>query len=164
MGLLADLLFGGSDETECTEPDLDCGCEDCAERYRVAVHEAGHLVAFEVLDHPWDYAEIVEDETGETYSAGGMVKSAVDTDDLRGPDVHDFLVIGHAGHAAERAAFGQVAVSESDVMMLADLARRAYDPEASDKAQDQAERMIGEHVGMLEEFAEALFYEGVIYP
>jgi hypothetical protein len=165
MSLLGWLGIGPTDDVDQHAPDLDCDCGSCAERWRVAVHEAGHVVAFDEAGEAWTVAEIMEDEDGE--SAGGRVEAARDSDDLIDPDdVYRYLVITEAGHAAELAVFGGYEPSREDTQMLSDLVARLLDY-PGDPAADagaEAEALIGASLPELEATAEELFTEGTIYP
>lgn len=170
MGILADLLLGpAEDDGDYTDDyaatgtvdehpfDLNCGCGFCADEWRVSVHEAGHVLAFESRGWDWEYVTVRNKDP--------HVQSVVDTDDLsRRGDLYDYMVIMHAGHAAERAVFGTFTVSSHDVEGLDDLSGRHPDPDASERAEAAAEALVAEHLDDIVELAEQLFCEGTVCP
>ena len=156
-------LFGARDDvdeagdlTEDGHPfDLDCGCDECAQEWRCAVHEAGHVIAADARGWPWEYDRV----RGEPH-----VWMVHDSDDMTAPDdAYDYLIIFHAGHAAEQAVFGAISGSSSDLEELPKLAARVPSPTAYDDAWEEAAELVAGNLAELEEFAEALFTEGTIY-
>ena len=178
IGALLDFLFGGTDDDADVlpldqsyvpghTPSLACmesGCGECCERWRVAIHEAGHVLAFDDLGEPWEFAEVCEDVDGAP--AGGRVRPVTDNDveALDPPGVYRHLVISHAGHAAECAVFRQFTESTGDVVLHDELMERCLDPDVDDQAWEHAESLILDDLASLEQTAQALFLDRVIYP
>lgn len=155
----------GGNLAECPYPQLNCGCPSCAERWRVAIHEAGHVVALNVLGLDWEHAEIEEDPTGRTHSFGGGVETASTLDDIHGDDIYLSMIVYHAGHAAELAVFGGLLVqSVGDLDVAERLAARWGATDGTAEAMDDAAELVAANADELNDLAEELFTEGRIYP
>lgn len=166
MGILTNLLdavLGGDDGDELTgwehPPSLDCDCDDCAERWRVAVHECGHVAALEYFGEPWNSAEILP-------TGGGITRFPVDTDHLHHPDdIYRYMVIGHAGWEAEKAILGgEPGSSRGDNAVLDSLNDRLGDPTADDDAAAEAAKLVADNQGQIVDWAETLFLDSLVYP
>lgn len=156
-------LFGTADGDEDEhEQERGCGCGGCAERWRLAVHEAGHVLAFDEFGEGWEYAQVVPVPDGDGFDA--HVLADRDSDDLTGDDLYWRLVIAQAGHVADLLTFGRFVPSAADEELIADMVGRWGVAGAEQDAWDDAEKIITGAGGDLEEIAAALFYDEVIYP
>jgi hypothetical protein len=152
------------DEDAPHEVSLDCDCDTCDERWRTAVHEAGHVVAFHALGEPFEYVTISpdrdEDEEYNTDGAsnGGHVHMDQGTDDMFEPDeIRNYLIIGAAGVVAEEAVRGVGTGGAHDEQMIAELLERPACPIDQDEAVALAEEIVADHYDEMIGIAEDLF-------
>jgi len=158
-------LFGPADDKDGYEPDddtggwehlpdRDCGCTPCTKRWQAAVHEAGHIVAYDHYGEEWLWAEINEGH--------GLVKSG--PGELEADGVYVYMVIGQAGDVAEEMVLGAAVGSGGDAANVAALAARWGDPDGETRAWDDATDLVAANLDAVEGYADELFEKGVIYP
>lgn len=162
---LDDLL----DEDAPHPVSLDCDCFTCEERWRVAVHEAGHVAAFHALGEPFEYVTIHpnpdadEVEHAEGASGGGMVHMTQDTDDMHSAqDLGNYLIIYSAGGVAEQMVRGEVLGMAHDEEGIEEFLQRPACPFDADEAWALAEEVISENYDAMIGIAKDLFEQGTL--
>lgn len=159
---------------EVHEMSLDCDCVDCYERWRVAVHEAGHVVVCHHYELPFHFVEIYRDHEDPTSregdgveldmkSHGGGVEMVEDTDDMHTPEqLGPYMVVLAAGGAAEDAAFGVAIGTASDDEVMSRMQDRPGCPIDADEAREIADEVVAERYDEMIEVAEDLFEHGTL--
>jgi hypothetical protein len=153
MGLLNFLLERFDAEPDDDPPEAGDAAFIDERRWSIAVHEAGHVVAYLALGWEFTHAWIAVDPDGRT--RGETVAAA----ELADSDVHGHLVLLMAGAAAEDLFFdGEVSEADLDYVEAQDLLPSALVSLA--EAEEEAGDLVDEHRDLVEAVAWQLFDRG----